>query len=172
MKSTPVSGVTLRRWRSSDIDELVRYANNRNIWLNLRDRFPHPYKRSDAEAWIALCDKETEPILQFAIDLDGEALGGIGFERMLDVHRLTAEVGYWIAEPFWARGVASSALERATAYAFDSLGLERLQAIVFEGNAASMRVLEKNGFALEGRLKRYIFKDGRFLDGMLYARLR
>jgi [ribosomal protein S5]-alanine N-acetyltransferase len=172
MKTALVSAATLRRWRASDIDALVRYANNRNIWLNLRDRFPHPYQRSDAEAWIALCDKEKEPILQFAIDLNGEAIGGIGFERMADVHRMTAEVGYWIAERFWGRGIAASALEQATAYAFASLGLERLQAIVFEGNAASMRVLEKNGFAFEGRLQRHIFKDGRFLDGIMYARLR
>lgn len=164
--------IELRRWRPADIDALVRYADNRKIWLNLRDRFPHPYTRTDAEAWISLCDKETEPILQFAIDLNGGAIGGIGFERMIDVHRMTAEVGYWLGEPFWGRGIASAALAEATPYAFTSLGLQRLQAMVFEGNAASMRVLEKNGFELEGRLKHYIFKDGRLLDAMLYARLR
>jgi len=162
--------IELRRWRPADIDALARYANNREIWLNVRDRFPHPYKRSDAEAWIALCDKEMEPILQFAIDLNGEAIGGIGFERMTDVHRMTAEIGYWIAEPFWGRGIATQAVGRALPIAFDSL--ERIQAIVFAGNQASIRVLEKNGFEFEGRLKHCIFKDGRLLDGMLYARLR
>ena len=146
--------------------------HNRKIWLNLRDRFPHPYTRADAEAWIALCDQETEPFLQFAIDLNGAAIGGIGFERMSDVLRLTAEVGYWIAEPFWGRGIATIALKKAVAYAWGSLSLERIQANVFEGNTASMRVLEKSGFEFEGRLKRYFFKDGRFLDGMLYAIVR
>jgi RimJ/RimL family protein N-acetyltransferase len=91
---------------------------------------------------------------------------------MIDVHRMTAEVGYWIAEPFWGRGIASAALGRATMYAYTSLGLERLQAMVFEGNAASVRVLEKNGFEFEGRLRRYVLKDGRLLDAILYARLR
>ena len=164
--------IDLRRWRSADIDALVRHANNRKIWLNLRDRFPHPYTRADAQAWLTLCDAESEPILQFAIDRDGEAIGGIGFERMSDVHRMIAEVGYWIAEPDWGRGFATIALEKAIAYALKSLSIERLQAIVFDGNRASIRVLEKNGFAFEGRLKHYIFKDGRFLDGMLYALVR
>jgi RimJ/RimL family protein N-acetyltransferase len=164
--------IHLRRWRAFDIDGLVRCANNRKIWINLRDRFPHPYTRADAEAWLALCEAQAEPQLNFAIDLDGEAIGGIGFERMTDVHRMTAEVGYWIAEPFWGRGIASLALAQATAYGFDTLGLERIQAMVFEGNAASMRVLEKNGFEFEGRLRRYILKESRFLDAMMYARLR
>lgn len=164
--------ISLRRWLRSDIDALVRYANNRNVWINLRDRFPHPYTKSDAEAWIGLCDQQGEPVHNFAIDLKGEAIGGIGFESMSDVHRLTAEIGYWIGEPFWGRGIATAALERATAYGFATLGLERIQATVFDGNLASARVLEKAGYIFEGRLRRSIFKDGKILDSFLYARVR
>jgi [ribosomal protein S5]-alanine N-acetyltransferase len=163
--------IVLRRWRPDDLDALVHYANNRKIWLNLRDRFPHPYTRSDAEAWIAFCLTEAEPILQFAIEYRREAIGGIGFERHIDVHRFTAEVGYWIAEPFWGQGIASAALQRATDYGFNQLNLERIEAMVFDNNAASGRVLEKNGYSFEGRLRRSVFKDGRFLDGLLYSRL-
>jgi ribosomal-protein-alanine N-acetyltransferase len=161
----------LRRWRLGDVDALIRYANNRKIWLNLRDRFPHPYARSDAEAWIAFCLAEAEPILQFAIEYRHEAIGGIGFERHIDVHRFTAGVGYWIAEPYWGQGIASAALQRATDYGFNRLNLERIEAMVFDHNAASARVLEKNGYSFEGRLRRSVFKDDRFLDCLLYSRL-
>ncbi len=166
-----IDEIVLRRWRPDDLAALVRYANNRKIWLNLRDRFPHPYRSADAEGWIALCLAEAEPILQFAIEYNNEAIGGIGFERHIDVHRFTAEVGYWIAEPFWGKGIASAALRRATDYGFNRLNLQRIEAMVFDHNTASARVLEKNGYSFEGRLRRSIFKDSRFLDGLLYSRL-
>jgi ribosomal-protein-alanine N-acetyltransferase len=162
----------LRRWRSTDVGTLQRYANNRKIWLNLRDRFPSPYTRSDAESWISLCEAEKELVLQFAIDSGGEAIGGIGFERLQDVHRLSAEIGYWIAEPFWGKGVATAAVGLATTYAFDVLEMERVRAMVFEWNPASARVIEKNGYAFEGRMRRSIIKDGRLLDSLLYSRIR
>jgi len=164
--------ITLRRWLRSDIDALVRYANNRNVWINLRDRMPHPYTTSDAESWIGFCEQQGDPIHNFAIDLKGEAIGAIGFEPMSDVHRLTAAIGYWIGESFWGRGIATAAVERATAYGFATLGLERIQASVYEGNLASARVLEKVGYTFEGRLRRSIFKDGKILDCYMYARLR
>jgi RimJ/RimL family protein N-acetyltransferase len=164
--------ISLRRWRDVDVDALERHANNRAVWLNLRDLFPHPYTRKDAEAWIAHCSNLQEPILQFAIDLDGEPVGGIGLETFGDVHRLTAEVGYWVAEPFWGRGIATAALIETTAYAFDRFPFERLQAMVFAWNSRSARVLEKAGYTLEGTLQRSIFKDGRLIDSLLYARVR
>ncbi len=164
--------ICLRRWLRSDIDALVRYANNRNVWINLRDRIPHPYNTADAEAWIAFNERQGEPIHNFAIDLKGEAIGAIGFEPMSDVHRLTAAIGYWIGEPFWGRGIATAALERATTYGFTTLGLERIEAYVFSNNPASARILEKAGYTFEGRLRRSIFKDGRVLDSYMYARLR
>jgi ribosomal-protein-alanine N-acetyltransferase len=164
--------ITLRRWLRSDLDALVRYANNRNLWIALRDRMPFPYTTADAEAWIAFNEQQGEPIHNFAIDLKGEAIGTIGFQPMNDVHRLTGEIGYWIGEPFWGRGIATAALERTTAYGFASLGLERIEAHVFSTNPASARVLEKVGYTFEGRLRRSIIKDGQMLDSYLYARLR
>ena len=115
---TAQAKITLRRWRDGDLDSLVRYANNRAVWLNLRDRFPYPYTRGDAEGWIALCKSEQEPALQFAIELDGEAIGGVGLENLDDVYRMTADIGYWVAEPFWGRGIATTAVIETTAYAF------------------------------------------------------
>lgn len=168
-----VSGqITLRRWRDSDVDGLQRYINNRKIWLNLIDRVPHPYTRGDAENWIALSQAENEPALQFAIDLGGEAIGGTGLTRFDDVHRMTVELGYWIAEPFWGRGFATIAAGLATAYAFETLQVERIQAGVFAWNPASARVLEKNLYTLEGRMRRSVIKDGQVIDSMLYARVR
>ena len=164
--------IKLRRWLLTDTDALVRLADNRKIWLNLRDRFPNPYTRTDADAWIAHCLAETEPPTQFAIDLDGHAIGGIGIEPLSDVHRLTAEVGYWIGEPYWGQGIATAGLIELTRYAFAEFPFARLQALVFEWNPASCRVLEKAGYTREARFARCIVKDGRIGDGLLYARLR
>jgi ribosomal-protein-alanine N-acetyltransferase len=164
--------IVLRRFAPADADSLVRFADNLKIWINLRDRFPHPYTRADAEGWIAHCAAEAGTPTHFAIDLDGLAIGGVGLERFNDVHRLTAEIGYWIGEPYWGNGIATAALTEMTRYAFAHFPFERIQAMVFEWNPASRRVLEKAGYALEARLARAIMKDGRLGDGFLYARLR
>jgi len=162
----------LRAWRRSDISSLVRYANNRKIWLNLRNIFPHPYTEAEAERWIAICESNQGRLTNFAIELQGEAIGGIGYRLLDDVNCKTAVIGYWLGEPFWGRGIASAALRQATDHAFQSVSLERLEATVFEWNPASARVLEKAGYVLEGRLRRSIFKDGRLADSLLYARIR
>jgi RimJ/RimL family protein N-acetyltransferase len=98
-------GVMLRRWRKEDSERLAELANNRKIWINLRDRFPFPYTKADAEAWIAHCEAEKDPATQFAIEVEGELVGGIGFEALSDERRLGAEIGYWIGEPSWEPGV-------------------------------------------------------------------
>lgn len=164
--------IVLRPWDDSDLEALVRYGDNRNIWINLRDRFPHPYTRADAEAWIAFCKAQQPPLTQFTIDLNGEAIGGIGLETFGDVQHMTAEIGYWVGEPFWGRGIATAALKQATAYAFATFPFQRLQAMVFAWNSASARVLEKAGYMLEGRMRQSIVKDGRLGDSLLYARVR
>jgi [ribosomal protein S5]-alanine N-acetyltransferase len=168
----PANSISLRRWAPSDADSLVQFANNRNIWLRLKDRFPHPYTRLDADLWIGNCMAAAGPASQFAIDLDGLAIGGVGFDPLGDVQRITAEVGYWIGEPFWNRGFATAALLEITRYAFAEFPLQRLQALVFEGNTASCRVLEKAGYTFELRIPRCIVKDGRIADGLLYGRMR
>ncbi len=158
----------LRSWRLEDIGSLVKYANNRKIWLNLRDQFPHPYKRVDAQIWIQ--DALTViPQTSFAIDIAGEAAGSIGFRLQTDVERFSAEVGYWLGEEFWGQGICTVALKAATQYAFETYDLNRLFALPFKGNVASMRVLEKAGYVRECQLRKSAFKNGRFVDQVLYA---
>lgn len=163
-----LEGCRIRSWKRSDETALVRQANNRHIWINLRDRFPHPYRRADARAWLAHVAGH-RPETNFAIDVGGEAAGGIGFHLQEDVHRRSAEIGYWLGEPFWGKGIATQAVRALTAHAFRAHDLTRIFAFVFEWNPASARVLEKAGFVKEGRLRASVTKDGRTIDQFLYA---
>jgi RimJ/RimL family protein N-acetyltransferase len=160
----------LRPWRKSDRASVARHANNPRIALQLRDRFPHPYAESDAKAWLARVTPE-RPRGHLAIAVDGEAVGGIGLELGADVHRRSAEVGYWLGEEFWGRGIMTEVVGAFTGYAFRTFDLCRLFAGVFETNPASARVLEKAGWVLEGRLRRSVLKNGRMLDQLLYAKV-
>jgi RimJ/RimL family protein N-acetyltransferase len=159
---------TVRSFRPADAESIARHADDRRIWRNLRDRFPHPYTLQDAEAWIRTASA-AEPETHFAIAVGGEAAGGIGLELQTDVHRRSAEIGYWLGAAVWGRGIATEAVRAVTGYGFARLGLCRIFAVVFEGNPASRRVLEKAGYLLEGRLRRAVLKEGRILDGFLYA---
>ncbi|QSQ21241.1 GNAT family N-acetyltransferase [Pyxidicoccus parkwayensis] len=161
----------LRPWRRGDEPALVRHADNRAIWLNLRDLFPHPYRQQDAEGWVAFAS-EQRPFVNLAIEVDGEASGGIGLVLGTDVSRYSAEVGYWLGESQWGRGIVSAALETFCTWAFSEFALLRLFALPFASNAASCRVLEKAGFQREGLMKQAVVKDGRVLDQFMYARLR
>jgi [ribosomal protein S5]-alanine N-acetyltransferase len=158
----------VRSWRARDLSSLVAYANNRNIWINLRDRFPHPYTAREGHAFIRHV-LEQIPETAFAIAVDGEAVGGIGFQLLGDVERVSAEIGYWLGEPFWGRGIATEALAAVTRHAVAAHGLTRLYAVPFAWNTASCRVLEKAGYTLEARLRRSAMKDGRITDQMQYA---
>ena len=158
----------VRSWRTSDADSLLRHANNRNIWLNLRDAFPHPYTKHDARAYIRSV-RERTPETTFAIAVDDEAVGSVGFVLRTDVERVSAEIGYWLAEPFWGRGITTEALIALTKYAIGTHGLTRIYALPFAWNVASCRVLEKAGYVLEARLRRSAIKDGQITDQMQYA---
>ena len=158
----------VRSWRAGDLDALVHHANNRSIWINLRDRFPHPYSRSDGRQFIRTARKMA-PETFFAIAVAGEAVGGIGFVLQHDVERVSAEVGYWLGEAFWGRGIAPEALAAVTRYAIERHQLTRLFAVPFAYNTASCRVLEKAGYALEGRLRRSAIKDGQIVDQLQYG---
>ena len=152
----------------SDLESLVKYADNRNVWINLRDRFPHPYTRRDGQRFIRnMC--ASEPETAFAIATAGEAVGGIGFVLLQDVERVSAEIGYWLGEPFWGRGLATEAVVAVTRHAIAAHGLTRLFAVPFAYNKASCRVLEKAGYVLEARLRRSAIKDGRIVDQYQYA---
>jgi ribosomal-protein-alanine N-acetyltransferase len=158
----------VRSWRTSDVEPLVRYANNRKIWLNLRDAFPHPYTSRDARDYIRLVRQRT-PETAFAMAVGEEAVGSIGFVLHPDVERVSAEIGYWLAEPFWGRGITTEALVAITRYAIEAHGLTRIYALPFAWNTASCRVLEKAGYVLEARLRRSAIKDGQITDQMQYA---
>jgi RimJ/RimL family protein N-acetyltransferase len=158
----------VRSWETGDVDSIAEHANNREIWLNLRDRFPHPYLRSHAQAFIRQ-SRKTEPESNFAIAVGGKAVGGIGFHFQGDVERVSAEIGYWLGQPYWGRGITTEALVALTKYAITTHGLTRVFALPFAFNTASCRVLEKAGYVLEARLRRSAIKDGRVVDQMQYA---
>lgn len=161
----------LRPWQPGDEASLAYHANNPKIWRNVRDRFPHPYTRADAEGWIAIASANT-PLTNFAIDVDGAAVGGIGVMLQEDVSRKSAEIGYWLGEAYWGRGIVTAAVRAMTDYAFATFDLCRLYANVFEWNPASMRVLEKAGYEFEGRRRKSAFKEGQIIDEMIYAIIR
>jgi RimJ/RimL family protein N-acetyltransferase len=160
----------LRPFRLGDEPSLARHANNRKLWLNLRDVFPHPYTERHAAAWVKF-NLQSPRWLNAAIVVDGEVAGGIGLIPQQDVMRHSAEIGYWLGEGYWNRGIATEALLAFTAHGFDTLHFERLFANVFSPNAASIRVLEKAGYLPEGRLRRAVLKDGERHDLLVYARL-
>jgi RimJ/RimL family protein N-acetyltransferase len=158
----------VRSWRRSDAQSLATHANNRRIWLNLRDRFPHPYTKRDARAFIRSTAGQ-QPETAFAIVVRDEAVGGIGVVPNADVERVSAEIGYWLAEPLWGRGIMTEVLAAVTRHAGEAHGLTRIYALPFASNVGSRRVLEKAGYALEGRLRRSAIKDGRVIDQLQYA---
>lgn len=161
----------IREYRDSDLESLVAQANNLNVSRNLEDRFPYPYTAEDAEEWLALV-ADQDPLTSFAIAADSGVIGGIGFQLRQDIYRGTAELGYWVGEDYWGRGIATRAVRSVTTWAFDSFPLERMQARVFESNPASCRVLEKAGYTYEGRLRRSVLKINMVMDLIVYAILR
>lgn len=160
----------IRDWRIGDAPSVAKYANNKKIWLNLRDRFPLPYHLSDAEAFLANVF-EQQPVTFFAIANEQEAIGSIGLMLGEDVHRYTAELGYWLAEPFWNRGIMTEVVSKFNDFAFERFELNRIFAEPYTNNTASVRVLEKSGFILEGTLRGNVFKNGKILDQYLYAKI-
>ncbi|HEV3410634.1 MAG TPA: GNAT family protein [Chthoniobacterales bacterium] len=161
----------LRAWRADDAPALAEALNNRNVWLKVRDHIPHPYTVADAETYLQR-QADNEPAQTLCIEVNGNVAGGIGLHPGKDVNRLTAELGYWLAEPLWGRGIITEAVQAMVTHGFATLPLERIEAYVFANNPASVRVLEKAGFEFEGRLRRSVIKDGQILDSLLYAKLR
>jgi [ribosomal protein S5]-alanine N-acetyltransferase len=158
----------VRSWRPADADSLALHANNRRIWINLRDAFPHPYTIHDAREFIRAI-RSRSPETTFAIAVDDEAVGSIGFVLHRDVERVSAEIGYWLAEPFWGRGIATEAVRIVSDYAFKTCNVLRLFALPFADNARSTRVLEKAGYTREAVLRSSSVKAGVPRDQALYA---
>jgi [ribosomal protein S5]-alanine N-acetyltransferase len=162
---------TIRPWRLHDAESLAKHANSRKVWLALRDLFPHPYRIQDAHEFLQRTISE-QPTTKFCIEVEGVAAGGIGIRLGQDVHRHTAGLGYWLGEEFWGRGIMTEAVAAFTDFCLENFPLRRIYAEAFANNPASARVLEKAGFAFEGRLKNNVFKDGQLLDSLLSARTK
>lgn len=161
----------LRAWRPGDEAALARYANNRNISMWLRDAFPYPYSYQDAVTWVQQ-NQGKYPVTNFAIASAYEPIGGVGLELQQDVFRRSAEIGYWLREQDWGKGIMTRAVRAVAGYAFATFDIVRIHALVFEGNYGSARVLQKAGFLYEGRLHHAVTKDGRTMDAFLYAIVR
>jgi ribosomal-protein-alanine N-acetyltransferase len=161
----------LRPWETDDAPALASHANNSDIAGSMRDGFPSPYTLEDAERFIYLASGTSSAIL-LAIEVDGEAVGGIGVTSLGDVYKNTAEIGYWVAAPYQGRGIVTEAVKALVPIAFERLDVVRIQAGIFENNRASARVLEKCGFQREAVHKRAVTKNGTIMDEVIYACFR
>ena len=162
--------IKIRALKISDKTELAKLANNKKVWDNLRNYIPFPYTESDADFFINLTNEE-DPKQTFGIEYKGKLSGVIGLVIQKDVYQKSAEIGYWIGEPFWGNGIATKAVELITEYGFDKLDLNRIYTGVFEYNIASMKVLGKNGFDKEGIFKNAIFKNNKVCDEHRFYKL-
>lgn len=162
----------LRPLHPDDAASLAAFGDNRNIWINVSDYFPHPYTLEDARHFIAHRLENEGPADTFAISVQDLAVGVIDVRIGKDVHRRTATAGYWLAEPYWGRGIATEALTLITPYAFQHFVIDRIEANVFAWNPASARALEKAGYTFEARLRNACFKDGKVTDDLVYSVLR
>ena len=163
-----LSRCTVRAWAATDLEALVKHANNRNVAVHLRDRFPFPYHVEHARKFLDWIVLQPAPTV-WAIEVKGEATGGIGMELHTDVERVSAEIGYWLGETAWNQGIVTEALQAVTAHAFQRFDITRIYALPFADNHPSVRVLQKAGYALEGHLRQSAIKDGKIRDQLLYA---
>jgi RimJ/RimL family protein N-acetyltransferase len=162
--------IKLQRLEMSDVPRLALIANNMNISDNLRDIFPHPYSEKDAESFIRKTLEEN-PERTFGIHFNNALCCVTGLVPQEDVYRISAELGYWVGEEFWGRGIATEAVRLITAYGFQELELMRIYSGVFEMNPASMRVLEKNGFQKDCIFKKSIIKNNVIMDEHRYSKI-
>ncbi|WP_153798190.1 GNAT family N-acetyltransferase [Foetidibacter luteolus] len=162
--------VIIRPWRRDDAQQLASVANNRSIWNQVRDRLPSPYTVMDALQWINHCATQ-QPAVNFAIVYNDKVVGSIGCVPKEDVYRKTVEIGYFIGEPYWNRGIATEAVELLLAYVQRQFSVIRVYAEVFENNKASMQVLRNNGFYLEGIRRKAVIKNNVIMDDYVWVKL-
>jgi [ribosomal protein S5]-alanine N-acetyltransferase len=165
--------IRLRVWTMDDLDYIVRFANNKRIADNLTDAFPHPYTKENGISYITTCRPNPagtgDPVRVFAIEVDGIPCGSIGLMVQSDIHRKNAEMGYWLAEAYWGRGIMTEAVRQMIEFGFGNLDITRIFARPFSTNLASQRVLEKAGMKLEGRFEKTLIKNGQYIDELIYA---
>lgn len=165
-----MSNITIRKLRIDDADNLVKYGDNLKIWNNMRDYFPNPYKLEDAIGFIEKVSTEQNNY-PFAISKEDQLIGIAGYYIQGDIYKHSAEIGYWVGEPFWGKGYTTQAVKATIDHAFNQNDVKRLYASVFEFNKASGRVLEKIGFNFEGKGIKSVFKSGKYLDELRYSML-
>jgi RimJ/RimL family protein N-acetyltransferase len=158
----------LRPFKVSDSKRLAYLCNNKRIWDNLRDYIPFPYTEENAKDFIRHCQSES-PQYTFAIEFNAEFIGTIGLVKQTDIYKLTAEIGYWIGEPYWGMGIATKAVRLITEYGFNELGLIRIYTGVFDFNKASQKVLKKAGFKLECVFEKSVLKNCKICDEYRYS---
>lgn len=157
----------LREWQQSDLVSLVKYANNANIAKNMTNGFPHPYTLENGQNFLNMAIANHKSIK--CIDINGEACGGIGLHLQNDIQCKNAELGYWLAEPFWGKGIVTDAIKQMVNYGFENFDINRIYARPFGTNLASQKVLEKCGFTLEATLQQTLYKNGEYIDELIYA---
>ena len=158
----------LRPWQLSDIESLAKYANNKDLTTYFTNRFPIPYTENDAKNFIEMAINDS-PMLKYAIEIGGEAIGGIDFHPQADVLCKNIEIGYWIGEPFWGKGIMTEVVKQIIPIGFERFDVTRIYAKVFEGNIGSQKVLENAGFTLEARFENIIYKYDTFQDELIYG---
>lgn len=163
----------IRKWKLSDAKDLASVISNKKIQDNLRDGLPYPYTEQDATDYIsAMLSEDENETFAFAITIDNKAIGSIGAFRQKNIHRHTAEIGYYIAEEYWGKGLMTEAVKQICSYIFDKSNIVRIYAEPFSYNKASCRVLEKTGFLYEGTLRSNAIKNGKTIDMLMYSRLK
>jgi RimJ/RimL family protein N-acetyltransferase len=158
----------LRKWITKDLDSLIKNANNYKIAKNMSNAFPYPYTEKFGHRYISRAIT-TKPTQIFAIEINNEAAGSIGVYPQTDIHCRNAEMGYWLAEQYWGHGIMKDAIRQMVEYSFSNLDIDRIFARPFGTNIASQRVLEKAGFTLEAKFEKTIFKNGEYLDELIYS---
>jgi ribosomal-protein-alanine N-acetyltransferase len=162
-------GFLIRPYQLADKWSLVKYANNKNISNNLRDRFPYPYTEKDAEWYINFVLENNDPVTNFTIEINEEATGGIGFWPGEDVYRLNAEIGYWLGEDYWGRGIMTNVIRSIIKYIFENFDIKRIYAMPFATSIGSVKTLEKAGFTKEATIHNGVIKNGKVLDYYIYS---
>lgn len=165
--------IQIRKWELADAKDLATALSNRKILDNLRDGLPYPYTEQDGKDFIvAMLAADENSTFAFAITLDGKVIGSIGAFRQENIHKHTAELGYYIAEEHWGKGIMTEAVKQLCDYVFSHTDMIRIYAEPFAYNIGSQRVLEKAGFQYEGTLRNNAVKNGKILDMKMYSILR
>ncbi|MEG0314161.1 MAG: GNAT family protein [Erysipelotrichaceae bacterium] len=165
--------IKIREWQQDDVASLAKVANNAEIAANLRDVFPNPYTKKDAEFFIALAAQADKNfILMYAIEIDGKAVGSISVSLIDEHNTKSGEIGFWLGKKYWNKGYMTEAIKQVSALAFKKFDIIRIDADVFEHNTASRVALQNAGFVWEGTMRKAIFKDGKYLDKCIYGLLK